>query len=129
MKFEGNPTYENPELVEKIQSLEPILSRILRGEESSWRFQFFCNGGKKLKLLASKVSPGPFDLNQFELIARVLRGIFIPEIAESIDGKNKIFLPVKLDDVKNSFSDIKDYDKIPAVMETEKSSDNMQQQK
>ena len=68
MEFEGNPTYNDPELVEKIQSLEPILSRILRGEESSWRFQHFSMGGKKLKLLASKVSPGPFDLNQFELI-------------------------------------------------------------
>ena len=93
MEFEGNPAYDNPELVEKVQSLKPILGRILRGEESSWRFQYFCVGGKKLKLLASKVSRGPFDLNQFELIAKVLRGIFIPEIAQSIDRENKIFLP------------------------------------
>src|ERR1043166_8925969 len=106
-----DPNYEEPELVKKVQSLEPVLSRILRGEVSSWRFKYFYKGGKKLKLLASKVSPGPFSLDQFGLIAKVLRGIFIPEIADSIDRKNKIFLPAKLaGDVKNSVSDVEDHE-------------------
>ncbi|CAG8570874.1 610_t:CDS:2 [Funneliformis mosseae] len=92
-----DPTYEEPELVKTIQSLEPILSQILRGKEnSSWRFQHFYMGGKKRNLLASKVSPGPFTLSQFGLIAKVLRGMFIPEIAESIDKKSKILSPKKL---------------------------------
>src|ERR1043165_8554046 len=107
-----DPTYEEPELVKRIQSLEPILNQILRCEENSWRFQHFYKGGKKLKLLASKVSPGPFNLSQFGLIARVLRGIFIPEIAESVDKKNKIFLPVKLADVKNTVSNVKDHEEM-----------------
>ncbi|CAI2166445.1 11241_t:CDS:2 [Funneliformis geosporum] len=104
MEYE-DPTYEEPDLIKTIQSLEPILSQILRGKEnSSWRFQHFYMGGKKRNLLASKVSQGPFTLSQFGLIARVLRGMFIPEIAESIDKKSKILSPVKLTnkrDIKN----------------------------
>ena len=120
-----DPTYEEPELVKKIQSLEPILSQILRCEENSWRFQHFYEGGKKLKLLASKVSPGPFNLSQFGLIARVLRVIFIPEIAESVDKKNKIFLPVKpADDVKNSVSNVKDHEEKRIGIESAKTNED-----
>jgi hypothetical protein len=115
MDFEDQ-NYEDPEFVKKIQSLEPTLSRILRGEEISWRFQHFRNGGKKLKLLASKVSPGPFNLSQFGLIAKVLRGIFIPEIAESIDRKNKVNLAKTINDV--------DHEEKPTEMEAAKLSEN-----
>ncbi len=125
-----DPTYEDPKLVKTIQSLEPILSQILRGEDnSSWRFQHFYEGGKKRNLLASKVSPGPFNLSQFGLIAKVLRGMFIPEIAESIDKKSKI-LPLKFanngsrSDAKNSISSVDDNEENPIKEETAKSNEN-----
>ncbi|CAG8839110.1 18761_t:CDS:1, partial [Racocetra persica] len=72
-------------------------------EESAWRYRDFIEGGKKRNQLAKKVSPGPFSLSEFGMIAKVLRSMFIPEIAESIDRQEKIVSPKKRKRVDRGF--------------------------
>ncbi|CAG8683287.1 22418_t:CDS:2, partial [Gigaspora margarita] len=91
-----DPNYYDQDLINKVHDLEDILYRVLTGnEESAWRYRDFIEGGKKRNQLAKKVSPGPFSLSEFTMIAKVLRGMFIPEVAESIDRHEKISSPKK----------------------------------
>ncbi|CAG8451604.1 10765_t:CDS:2 [Dentiscutata heterogama] len=91
-----DPNYYDQELIDQVHDLEDILYRVLTGsEESAWRYRDFIEGGKKRNQLAKKVSPGPFSLSEFAMIAKVLRGMFIPEVAESIDRHEKISSPKK----------------------------------
>nr|CAG8532134.1 3829_t:CDS:2 [Entrophospora candida] len=81
-----NPDYRDPELITAIQELEPILSKVLLGDEkSAWRYQNFVEGGKRRRLLASHVSQGPFNNSEFGLILKVLRHMYVPEVAKAID--------------------------------------------
>ncbi|KAF0408177.1 hypothetical protein F8M41_008592 [Gigaspora margarita] len=91
-----DPNYYDQDLINKVHDLEDILYRVLTGnEESAWRYRDFIEGGKKRNQLAKKVSTGPFSLSEFAMIAKVLRGMFIPEVAESIDRHEKISSPKK----------------------------------
>src|SRR6266513_2135895 len=84
-----NTEYIDPELITAVQELDPVLTRVLLdGDKSSWRYQNFIEGGKKRRLLAARVSQGPFSTSEFCLIAKVLRHMYVPEVAKAIDKKS-----------------------------------------
>ncbi|CAG8571408.1 4886_t:CDS:2 [Diversispora eburnea] len=83
-----DPDYHDPKLIETICKKEEILYKVLTGnEKSAWRYDRFIEGGKSRALLAKKISQGPFNLSEYNMIAKVLRGMFIPEVAKTIDRK------------------------------------------
>ncbi|KAG9291571.1 hypothetical protein G9A89_021990 [Geosiphon pyriformis] len=80
-----DPNYDDPSVRERVQQLRPILERVAIGKEQlSWRYNDFVEGGKSRRLLAENVGRGPFDLNEFGLIFRILRAMFVPEVTQSI---------------------------------------------
>jgi len=71
-----------------VEELALILCRVASGNESvAWRYQHFIEGGKARRRLAASVSHGPFALSEIGFIAKLLRAMFVPEVAASIDAK------------------------------------------
>ena len=71
-----------------VEELALILCRVASGNESvAWRYQHFIEGGKARRRLAASVSHGPFALSEIGFIAKLLRAMFVPEVAASIDEK------------------------------------------
>ncbi|CAH1765496.1 915_t:CDS:2, partial [Entrophospora sp. SA101] len=92
-----DPDYEDPELIATILDLEPTLSDVLLGNDKlAWRYDYFVKGKKKRQLLASRVSQGPFNQSEFGLIAKVLRHMYVPDVAKAIDKKDNIVKPSEL---------------------------------
>jgi hypothetical protein len=85
---EEDPNYYDSDLREMVEELAPILCQVASGKESiAWRYQHFIEGGKARRQLASSVSHGPFTLSELGFIAKLLRAMFVPEVAASIDEK------------------------------------------
>ncbi|CAG8740231.1 14307_t:CDS:2, partial [Acaulospora morrowiae] len=98
---EEDQNHNDPELIKKVHNLEDELYQVLIGmDESAWRYKHFVEGGKKRRLLAHKVSAGPYNKNEYTMVARVLRGMFVPKVAESIDRNKVISSPKKNREVK-----------------------------
>nr|CAG8551447.1 14676_t:CDS:2 [Entrophospora candida] len=92
-----DPDYEDAELTTAILDLEPALSKVLLGDDKlAWRYDHFVEGKKKRQLLASHVSEGPFNQSEFGLIAKVLRHLYVPDVANAIDKKDNIVKPSEL---------------------------------
>ncbi|CAG8530926.1 13175_t:CDS:2 [Acaulospora morrowiae] len=101
MEDDEDQNHNDPELIKKVHNLEGKLYQVLIGmDESAWRYKHFVEGGKKRRLLAHKVSAGPYNKSEYTMVARVLRGMFVPKVAESIDRNNVISSPKKNREVK-----------------------------
>ncbi|ORX90899.1 hypothetical protein K493DRAFT_304524 [Basidiobolus meristosporus CBS 931.73] len=73
-----DPDYENSHLRRQINSYETDLTRILCGaDENCWRYQKFFRSLRERRILAHYISRGPFGVNEFHFISRVLRQMFI----------------------------------------------------
>ncbi|KAK9766833.1 hypothetical protein K7432_003796 [Basidiobolus ranarum] len=72
-----DPDYENTPLRREVVSHEIDLIRIIcGGDENSWRYDKFFRSLRERRILAHYISRGPFGINEFHFISRVLKQMF-----------------------------------------------------
>ncbi|ORX92970.1 hypothetical protein K493DRAFT_39414 [Basidiobolus meristosporus CBS 931.73] len=75
-----DPEYENPSLRRQVMSYEDDLIRIMCGDDkNSWRYDKFFRSLRERRTLAHYISRGPFGINDFHFISRVVKQMFLEQ--------------------------------------------------